>query len=496
VVYRHTWSGVRERFLTTPLTTAAGGLVALGVLIFLITALFGLFNPRDTSRPEGAIVAGALRVAKGEPLYLDVRNGPYVTAMYGPVEYVVLGAIARILGGGIFATYLTGRLLSLVSALTCATLIAYLAGRVGASRIASWMAAGMFLASPLILPMAYSCRCDLLAVMLSLAGMAVFERWAGSARSYLAAAPLSAAIHTKQTALAALLGIVLFLLLRRRPARAMGMAAAVILPTAAILLLMIRATRGLALLNVIQVPGASPLSVVSRPAAGLLDFSSMAALPLILVAPLLPRLLRWEESLQLPLCYALMALLVSLATSTKLGSGSYYFIEPLAATLVLSAVGLTSSLGARKLLSDPSALMIFGVLPILLTGTIGLTVQGGEYRYLPNDAVIRVAAAAPGDVLIEDENVVLKCGKPVTMMDPFSFAYMQRQGLWDVRPLNRRILAREFGVIILRSPIEHPSHYQGETYWPDETLSAIGQAYVRDGTVDGFVIYRPNPAVG
>jgi len=150
----------------------------------------------------------------------------------------------------------------------------------------------------------------------------------------------------------------------------------------------------------------------------------------------------------------------------------------------------------RKSLSDRSALPTFGVLLILLTGTIGLTVQGGEYRYLPNDAVIRVAAAAAGDVLIEDENVALKCGKPVTMMDPFSFAYLQRQGLWDARPLNRRILARDFGVIILRSPIEHPSHYQGETYWPDETLSAIGRAYARDRTVDGFVIYRPKPPVG
>jgi len=487
---------MRERFLVTPLGTAAGGLAAVAVLIFLITALFGLFNPRDTSQPEGAVVAAALRVANGDPLYLDVQKGPYVTTMYGPFFYLVLGGILRVLNARVTGAYLAGRLLSLGSALAGAALVGYLSGRYGASRPARWIASGLFLASPLILPVAYSSRTDVLAATLALAGVALFERWADSSRCYLAAVPLVAAIYTKQTTLAALLAIVLFLLLRRRPARAMGMAAAVIVPGAAILFLLIRATRGLASLNLIQVPGASPLSLLSRPAGGLVNFVSLAALPLILAAPVLPRLIRGDWSLRLPLCYAGAALAVSLASSAKLGSDTYYFIEPLAATLLLSAVGLTSLLGEGKTLSDRMGLLTFGALLVLLSGTVGMTVRTGEYRYVPNDGAIRVAAAAPGDVLIEDENVALKCGKPVTMMDPFAFAYMQRRGLWDAGPLNRRIEDRQFGVIILRSPIEHPSHYQGATYWPDETLSAIGRAYVSGETVDGYVVYRPRPAMG
>jgi hypothetical protein len=218
----------------------------------------------------------------------------------------------------------------------------------------------------------------------------------------------------------------------------------------------------------------------------------MAALPLILSARLLPRLLRGDRTLRLPVCYLAVSLAVSAAASAKLGSDFYYFMEPLAATLILAGVSLTSLLeGAAARLEEKEALLAAGVFGILLAGSIGATARMGEYAYQSNREVIRLAAAAPGDVLIEDENVALKCGKPLTMMDPFAFAYMQRRGRWDAEPLNRRILGRDFGVIVLRSPVEHPSHYQGETYWADTTLAAIGRAYRPEGIVDGYVIYRP-----
>jgi hypothetical protein len=471
---------------------ALAGMVAAAVLFFLITAAFGLFNPRDTSQPEGAVVAAALRVAHGEPLYLDVHKGPYVTAMYGPLLYAVLGLLARITGSGVEGAYLAGRLVSLLSALACAGLVAWLSRRHGAARPAAWIAAGLFLASPLILPVAYSSRSDVPALALSLAGLAWFERWSGSPLGMLAALPLVAAAFTKQTALGAAAAIVLFLLVSGKPARASLFFAAVAAPCAAILFFLSRATGGLARVNLLEVPGASPLSFVSRPLGGLSAFLAMAALPLILSARLLPRLLRGDRTLRLPVCYLAVSLAVSAAASAKLGSDFYYFMEPLAATLILAGVSLTSLLeGTAQRLEEKEALLAAGVFGILLAGSIGATARMGEYAYQSNREVIRLAAAAAGDVLIEDENVALKCGKPLTMMDPFAFAYMQRRGRWDAEPLNRRILERDFGVIVLRSPVEHPSHYQGETYWADTTLAAIGRAYRPEGIVDGYVIYRP-----
>jgi hypothetical protein len=482
---------MRERFLAIPLAKALAGMVAAAILFFLVTASFGLFNPRDTSQPEGAVVAAALRVAHGEPLYLDVHKGPYVTAMYGPLLYALLGFLVRISGSGVEGAYLAGRLVSLLSALACAGLVGWLSRRYGASRPAAWIAGGLFLASPLILPVAYSSRSDVPALALSLAGLAWFERWSESPLRLLAALPLVAAAFTKQTALGAAAAIVFFLLISGKRARALILLAAVAAPCAAILFFLTRATGGLARVNLLEVPGASPLSLVSRPLGGLSGFLAMAALPLVLSARLLPRLLRWDRALRLPCCYLAVSLAVSAAASAKLGSDFYYFMEPLAAALILAGVSLTALLEGRHRLEDQEALLAAGVFGILLAGSVGATARMGEYAYQSNREVIRLAAAAPGDVLIEDENVALKCGKPLTMMDPFAFAYMERRGRWDAEPLNRRILDHDFGVIVLRSPVEHPSHYQGETYWPDTTLAAIGRAYRPEGIVDGYIVYRP-----
>ncbi len=488
---------MRRKLLDLPLPGVLAAMVLGAVAVFAVTAVFGLFNPRDTSQPEGAVVAAALRIARGEPLYLDLAKGPYITAMYGPFLYAVLGGITRVIHGGIEGAYLAGRLVSLLAALACAALVVHLSRRHGASPAAARIAGGLFLASPLILPVAYSSRSDVPAAALALSGVALFERWAGSRRRYLAALPLVAALFTKQTAVAAVLAIALAMLWDRRPARAAVFAAAVAVPGAIILAALIRATGGLAAVNLLEVPGASPLSLVSRPLGGLANFLGMAALPLVLTAPVLPRLLQGEEKLRLPLCYAAATLAVSAAASAKLGSDTYYFMEPAAAILILSSLGLTRLLGdGKKRLEDGQALLAAGAFAVLLAGSVGTTARMGEYRYQSNREVIRLAASAPGDVLIEDENVALKCGKPVTIMDAFAFAYMERRGRWDAGPLNRRILERRFALIILRSPVEHPSHYQGETYWADSTLAAIARAYERDGTVDGYPIYRPRREAG
>ena len=478
------------------LRVLVGALVALAVGVFLVSALFGLFNPRDTSQPEGAVVAGALRVAHSEPLFLDIRRGPYVTAMYGPFIYMLLGTLVKVSGAGISGAYLLGRILSLLSAVACASMVAGLSRRFGASTFGAWIAGGLFLASPVILPVAYSTRSDLPAVALALAGVTLFLHWSETRRWYLAALPLVAAAYTKQTALAAAMAIGLFLVLEGRIRRAILFVLIVMVACAGILLVLNRATGGLATLNLLEVPGASPLNLGSRPLGALAGFLSSAALPLILAAPALVKLAQGDRRLRFPLCYFLVALAVSMAGSTKLGSDTYYFMEPLAAVLVLSGVGLSSLLeeGMDSLRKAPAAALL-GLFVVGIAGSVGMTARIAQFQYVPNNQVIQVASQAPGDVIIEDENVALKCGKPLTIMDPFAFAYMAKRSRWDAGPLNRRILARDFGAIILRSPLEHPSHYQGEIYWATTTLEAMGRAYRMEEVVDGYFVYRPRAEI-
>jgi hypothetical protein len=488
---------MKEAFASIDLRRLLAILVAGAIGMFLLCAVFGLFNPRDTSQPEGAVVAGAVRVAHSQPLFLDIRKGPYVTAMYGPFLYLMLGTLARGLGAGVGGVYLLGRLLSLVSVVASGLMVARISRRCGAGSFASWLSGGLFLASPVILPVAYSTRSDAPALALALLGVTLFLRWADSSRCYIAALPLIAAAFTKQTTLGAALAIGIFLVFERQVTRALLFLSAVFGGCAIILIALNRATSGLAALNLLEVPGSSPLSLGSRPLGALAGFIVAASLPLILAVPAAAKLIQGERRLLFPACYFGATLLVSMVASTKLGSDSYYFMEPLAACLLLSGVGLSLLLGESRLSrSEASGAALAGLFLVGIAGSVGATARIAEFRYQPNDRVIRLAAQSPGDVLIEDENVAIKCGKPLTIMDPFAFAYMEKRARWDAGPLNRRILAKDFGAIILRSPLEHPSHYQGENYWAPTTLEAMDRAYRMDELVDGYFVYRPRKDLG
>ncbi len=470
--------------------TLVGVLVCGAVAVFVLAAAFGLFNPQDTSQPEGAVVAAALRVSHGEPLFLNIHKGPYVTAMYGPVLYLTLGAVTRLFGAGVDGAYLLGRILALASAVASALILIRLARHAGADRFGARVAGGLFLASPIILPVAYSSRSDVPALALSLLGVLIYTMHADSPRRYWAILPLVAAAFTKQTALAATLAIALHLAWEKKPGRAILFIGAVAAPCLAIMLGLDRFTGGLATMNLFEVPGSSPLSFVSRPLGGLAVFLGLAALPLILAAPAL--LSGPDAKLRLPACYLLVSVAVSMAASTKLGSDTYYFMEPLAASLILAGAGLARLAGREgATLQQAPAALLAGLFCVGIASSVGMTGRMAEFRYRSNEEAVRIAAEAPGDVLIEDENVALKCGKPLTIMDPFAFAYMEKRGRWDPGPLNRRILAREFGAILLRSPLEHPSHYQGENYWAPTTLQAMDRAYRMDRIVDGLFVYRP-----
>jgi hypothetical protein len=172
-------------------------------------------------------------------------------------------------------------------------------------------------------------------------------------------------------------------------------------------------------------------------------------------------------------------------------------MEPMAAVTILGGAALPRLLEEKEGKGwGTQGALLAGLFTVLTAGSVGMTARMGEYRPESNANAIHLAAAAPGSVLVEDENVALKCGKPVTIMDPFAFAYMARRGRWDAEPLNRRIREREFSLLLLRYPLEHPSHYQGEIYWAESTLDAMGENYRPAEMVDGFYVYRPREESG
>ena len=167
------------------------------------------------------------RILAGQALYPAPSVG-YVPDGYPPLYFYVSAAVARVLG----ASYLTLRLVSLVSSLACFALLARLVQRETGSIAAGTGAAGVFAATYFATGDWFDVgRVDSLFLALSIGGLYA-ARWMRGTRGAIAAGTLlAAAALTKQTGLAELVAVPAVLLLgpRRGLARVAALTAVAVL---------------------------------------------------------------------------------------------------------------------------------------------------------------------------------------------------------------------------------------------------------------------------
>jgi hypothetical protein len=178
------------------LAVALAGLAAIGAYLFV--ALSRLDYPFALERLEGNSLVEVHRILAGQPLYPAPAAG-YVPDGYPPLYFYVSAAVARVLG----VSYLSLRLVSLVSSLACFALLARLVQRETGSIMAATGAAGVFAATYFVAGAWFDIgRVDSLFLALSI-GALYAARYMRAARGAVAVGALLAlAALTKQTGLA------------------------------------------------------------------------------------------------------------------------------------------------------------------------------------------------------------------------------------------------------------------------------------------------------
>src|ERR1700749_955101 len=122
------------------LAAGLAGLVAIGAYLYI--ALSRLTYPFALEWLEGNSLVEVHRIVTGQPLYPAPTAG-YVPDGYSPLYFAVSAGVARVLGG----SYLSLRLVSLLSSLACFALLARLVQRETGSLAAGAGAAGLFAAT-------------------------------------------------------------------------------------------------------------------------------------------------------------------------------------------------------------------------------------------------------------------------------------------------------------------------------------------------------------
>jgi hypothetical protein len=177
---------------------AAAALAGLAAIIaYLVVALNRAGYPFALEWLEGNSLVEVHRVLAGQPLYPAPSVG-YVPDGYPPLYFAVSAVAARVAG----VSYLTLRLVSLVSSIACFALLARLVQRETGSATAGLAAAGVFAATYSATDTWFDvARVDSLFLALSIGGLYAARWMRGAPGAVAAGALLAAAALTKQTGL-------------------------------------------------------------------------------------------------------------------------------------------------------------------------------------------------------------------------------------------------------------------------------------------------------
>lgn len=169
-------------------------------LCFIVVALSSMTYPFHLEWMEGQNIDVINRIRQGEPVYV-APSIEYVPYIYTPYYYYVAAFVSLFTGVDFFA----GRLVSTLAAIgTGVILYRWIRGE-GGSKSAAIITAGLFFATYKLSGRWFdAARIDSLFLFLTLSGLYVFYFYRGWANALTAAALMTAAFFTKQSALMAL----------------------------------------------------------------------------------------------------------------------------------------------------------------------------------------------------------------------------------------------------------------------------------------------------
>ena len=426
-------------------------LVAATVLGLLHLAVLGYHTiqlirfPFDVNYGEGYVLNDALRLARGEQIYVGMREFPMVRSPYPPLVPALLGALAAVVG----PEFWPGRALAAVCMAAVVGLVFWNALRAGGGPWVATVATTVVAASPYVYQWAGYVRVDWPSLLFTVSAVLVAQ-WMGGWRAVLLAAVLSGlGVWSKQTAVSAPIAITLAFLLSGRRAQGVVFVLLQALPSLALLLWLESTSAGQFSRHVLFGNALNPFNLPRM-------FGWMG-LFILLQWPLLAAGVWWAgrawRSKITPLAlYVPLALLTTFSVGNE-GSAQNYLLE------AIVACGLAVPFAWRAL---PARLA--GVGPILAVVQLALVFHlpnGGlwypaqlplhntpvEADYVNAARVDAAIHAEPRQVMAEAAGFALRDARPV-YIQPLDLRAEEHHGRWDSTPLLDALRRGDFGLVV------------------------------------------------
>jgi hypothetical protein len=427
------------------LLAAIGLLTALhvGVLAYHLGASVAF--PYDLNYGEGYVLNDAVRLSRGETLYVDLQQFPMVRSPYPPVFPLVWRALIPLGGFELWP----GRVVSVVSLVGLLGLVAWNALRVRCGVWPSVVAIGLVSGTPFVYQWAGYARVDILALALAVGGVVVAQWFGGWRGLVLAAALCGLALWTKQTTITATCAVALALTLREWR-RGVAFVCLVAMPSAGAVLVLNAATQGEFARHVLAGNASNPV----EPIRAMVYVGTFIFLFVPAVAAGVWWLRRSLTRAPSPVTLYLPIAMLAAFSAGNGGSSVNYLIEPalalaLIAPFVWRAVPAESVLAAPLFAAIQLAVLVhwpnsFGT-AYLAEGAIGRTptaIDAAIGAHL--DEVVRTA---PGEVIAEPAGFAVRNGRPV-YLQPIDLRAEQLQGRWRAEPLVEALSSGRFSTVI------------------------------------------------
>jgi hypothetical protein len=421
--------------------------LALGCWTFARFSWLIVRSPWSRDYGEGCVLAMAQRLAAGESYFPDLRDYPYLVANYPPVFVSLVAAGERVFGPSLAFP----RVLALLSTLGIVVALYVILRRTLEGR---WLPAAfalLFLMPWFVTTWGALARVDTLAIALSLGALAVGLRHGATRAARPALALAWAAFLTKQNALMAPAAVLLDLLLAR-DRRLLRAAAAYALPLAAILGLLVAATRGQAWLHLFPYTAAAHYEP-ERMAGAYGQFAVIAS-PLLatiaLAVALSPRsFLASGTGRVLFLYFALNV--AALSTIAKAGAAQNYFLEPWAATVLLAAYAVRVLGERRPAAGRWSAAIVLAAAAAARFSYPSLERLPHALRRPENaeefEVLTGLVRETPGPVLSENLSVLVVNRRPV-LLEPFGVLLLANDRSLRTERLTRDCEAGRFPLVV------------------------------------------------
>jgi hypothetical protein len=472
------------------------------MVIFLLYAAAMLPTPLEAHNLEAKMVLLAWRAQQGLSLYPPWWDYPHVSNFYGPIDFVVVGLLGRLLRADIPGLFLIGRAVTFGSSLmTSLVLAAWIGRRYG--RLAGLAGGVLSLGAGPMYGFTIMVRSDSLAELFGVAGFFLSGRESRAGRIAGVALLILAAL-TKQTAGIFLGAAALSLALSGDWRRALGVLGGGL----AVLILLVLAINALfepyfvvSLLGDGRTPWDFPLwhSILYR---------VVTTSPDLLVLPLVGLWL-WVGSRPRDLRSAALAVVIltsSLVLSGKVGADMNYYlslrvVEAIAAGALWHAADAPAgkSRGRSAALVTATALATISLVPSFSPATAQLDHArrrkeffAGPHGYLVLSSY-RIAFSRAQDAdfrLLTDSGLVdLYQGERAAFGDPYLFHLLAETGRIEISKMERWVDSQFYDLIVTTHAIESPGYVSQDFRLPMALVERARARYVLRGVRPGLFFY-------